>query len=501
MAAPSLEVRTAQGRIVGEYAADGVRVYRGVPYAAPPVGELRWREPQPAPRWSGVRDATRFGPRCTQVVGNAPARQRAEVANLPLSEDCLYLNVWTPARRARERRPVVVWIHGGTFLIGTGAQYDGTTLAKRGVVLVTINYRLGAFGLFAHPSLTAESRRHASGNYAFADALAALEWVRANIAAFGGDPKQVTVAGQSAGGRLVQSLRTSPCARGLLARAIIESAPIRIQPLRTLAEAERDGIATAEKAAARTLAQLRSLPAQLVLDGFPVGQPVIDGQCITDDPMRALAAGRSHDIDLLVGSNADEGTFPYLRAREYGVGFTSAADYSAYVRERFGEGAGAFLAVYPAEHETAFDTAQREAFRDEMAWLARFSAGAHARFSSDAHPSHGRTFLYLFSHRPPAPASGPDRGATHGTEINYVFGTPAPNWRDEDRHVGDLVSAYWANFAKTGNPNGAGLPPWPEFTAADGTRMNLGPMKPEVGIDARRIALFDALYRLVMRDR
>jgi carboxylesterase type B len=480
--------------MVGESAADGVRVYRGIPYAAPPVGELRWRDPRPVTKWHGIRDATKFGARCMQVAGNAGANARSAAATaLPISEDCLYLNVWTAAQTAHERRPVIVYIHGGTFFIGTGAQFDGTTLAKRGVVLVTINYRLGAFGLFAHPALTAESRHHSSGNYAFADTLAALDWVRRNIAAFGGDPRRVTVMGQSAGGRLIQSLRTSPCARGLLRRAIIESAPIRILALRPLAEAERDGSETAARVAAPTLAQLRAIPAQQVLEGFPIGQPVIDGECITDDPMHALQAIRSHDVDLLVGSNADEGTFPFLRAREYGVGFNSAADFSAYVRDRFGDDTRAFLTVYPAEHESAFDPAQREAFRDEMAWLARFAAAAHTR--------HGRTFLYYFSHRPPAPASGPDRGATHGAEISYAFGTPAPNWRDDDRRLADVMSTYWANFAARGDPNGPGLPAWPGYSASEGSRMNLGPTSVEPGLDAQRIAIFDALYRRVMGVR
>jgi carboxylesterase type B len=488
MAAPPPEVKVAQGRMSGESGSDGVRIFRGIPYAAPPVGGLRWREPRPAARWSGVRDATKFGARCMQSSGNAPLRNRVDVSNLPLSEDCLYLNVWTAAQSARERRPVIVWIHGGTFLIGTGAQYDGTMLARRGIVVVTINYRLGALGLFAHPELSAESAQRVSGNYTFADAMAALAWVKENIAAFGGDPKQVTVMGQSAGGRIIQSLRTSPCARGLFRRAIVQSAPVRILPSRPLAEAERAGIDSAAKAAATTLVQLRALPAEQVLANFPAGQLVIDGRCITDDPMRAMQAGNSHDADLLIGSNADEGTFPYLRAQEFGVGFKNAADFSAYARGRFGDDLPAFLQVYPAEDESAFDPAQREAFRDEVAWLARFSARAHSK---------GRAFLYLFSHRPPAPATGPDRGATHGAEINYAFGTPAPDWREEDRRVAEVMSAYWSNFAKTGDPNGPGLPAWPDYSAG-GLRMNLGPMAPEPGLDPKRVELYEKLFRRQM---
>lgn len=491
--AASPEVKISQGRLAGDAVDGGVRVYRGIPYAEPPVGDLRWREAREPAAWSGVRSARQFAARCVQIAGSGPIAGRlAAGADLPMNEDCLYLNVWTAARSPRERRPVVVWLHGGSFIIGTGALYDGAPLARRGVVVVTINYRLGAFGMFAHPALTAESPDHLSGNYGFHDALAALRWVRGNIAAFGGDPGQVTVMGQSAGGRFIQSLRTSPCAAGLFGRAIIESAPVRILPMRRLEDAERDGAATAEKVAARSVGDLRALNAQRVLEAFPAGQPVIDGHCILQDPMRALESGSSHDVDLLVGSNADEGTFPYLRARDYGMGFTSAAEFTSYVRGRFADDTPAFLAIYPAGHPTAFVPAQREAFRDETAWLARFSAAAHARQRT------GHTFLYFFSHRPPAPAEGPDRGATHAAEVSYVFAMPAPNWRDEDRRAADVMSAYWANFIASGDPNRPGLPVWPDF-ASDGSRMDLGPMSPGPGLDAARVAVFDALYRRLIQ--
>jgi para-nitrobenzyl esterase len=494
--AASLEAKITQGRLAGEAIDGGVRAYRGIPYAAPPVGELRWRMPQPPAAWTGVRDATGFGPRCVQIAGmNAAVNARsAAAAALPMSEDCLSLNVWTASKSPRERRPVAVWLHGGSFIIGSGALYDGAALARRGVVVVTINYRLGAFGMFAHPALTAESAQHVSGNYAFYDALEALRWVKANIAAFGGDPAQITVMGQSAGGRFIQSLRTSPCAARLFQRAIIESAPVRVLPMRQLEDAERDGVTTAEKAATTSLSDLRALSAQRVLEAFPVGQPVIDGHCIVQDALRALEAGRSHDIDLLIGSNADEGTFPYLRANEYGIGFTAADQFMNYARARFADDTPAFLAIYPAESPAGLVATQREAFRDETAWLARFSAAAHASRRN------GHTWLYIFSHRPPAPAEGPDRGATHGAEVSYVFAKPEPNWRDEDRRMADVMSAYWANFIARGDPNGAGLPAWPNF-AVDGSRMDLGPMSAAPGLDAARVAVFDALYRHMMADQ
>jgi len=355
-------------------------------------------------------------------------------------------------------------------------------------VVVTINYRLGALGMFAHPALTAESAQHVSGNYAFYDALAALRWVKANVAAFGGDPGKITLMGQSAGGRLIQSLRTSPCAARLFQRAIIESAPVRIAAMRRLEDAEHDGVAFTEQIATTSLHSLRAMSAQRVLETFPVGLPIIDGRCTRQDPLLALEAGRSHDVDLLIGSNADEGTFPYLRARDLGMGFASAEEFTNHVRGRFADAAPQFLAIYPAEHAAAFDRAQREAFRDEAAWVARFSAATHARARQ------GHTYLYSFSHRPPAPPEGPDRGATHGAEVSYVFSMPTPGWRDEDLRVADIMSAYWANFVMRGDPNGPGLPAWREFTL-DGSRMDLGPMSSEPGLDAARVSLFDALYR------
>jgi para-nitrobenzyl esterase len=494
LAAAPPEAQIATGRIAGELMPEGVRVFRGIPFAAPPVGPLRWRDPQPPASWTGVRDATHFGPRCTQTAGNAQIRVADAGADLPISEDCLYLNVWTAAQRADERRPVIVWIHGGSFMIGSGAQRDGAALARRGVVLVSINYRLNAFGFYSHPAITAESAQPVSGNYGFADARAALEWVHKNVAAFGGDPRNVTVMGQSAGGRLIQSLRTSSCARGLFLRAIVESAPLRILPMRKLEDAERDGSAAAETVGAHSLTELRALTAQQVLENFPTGQPIIDGRCITHDALRAIDTGSSHDVDLLVGSNADEGTFPFLRARELSIAFDSAEKYSSYVQERFGDGAAAFLAAYPVGGDVDYNARHREAFRDEAAWLARFSALSHERSGK------GHTYLYYFTHRPPARATGPDLGATHGAEIAYAYRLAAPGWRDEDRRLSDAMSAYWVNFATRGNPNGPGLAPWPEFTQKNSLRMNLGPMSAEPALDADRVAIFDALHRRVMDE-
>jgi para-nitrobenzyl esterase len=491
-AAAPAEARISNGRLAGELMPDGVRVFRGIPYAAPPTGDLRWRDPQAPASWSGVRDATTFGPRCMQAAGSAGGRVREDVASLPISEDCLYLNVWTTATHAGQRRPVIIWTHGGSFTIGTGSQYVGAELARRGVVLVTHNYRLGAFGFLAHPLLSAESPHRSSGNYGFADTQAVLAWVHENIEAFGGDPRNVTLMGQSAGGRLIQDLRVSPCARGLFHRAIIQSAPVRILPMTLLADAERDGSEAAAKLHATSLRELRGLSAQQVFENFPVGQPIVDGHCIPGDPLRAADAGRSHRIDLLVGSNADEGTFPFLRARDFRIGFASEAEFLDYTRRRFGEGADEFLQVYSPAGNTDYNASQREAFRDEVAWLALFTAQRHAELHK------GRVYLYYFGHRPPALPDGTDRGATHGAEIPYAFNTPGRAWTDADRRIADTMTSYWVNFATHGDPNGAGLPPWPAFHPKDGQPMKLGPMTPGDVLDAARTSIYDELYRRTM---
>jgi para-nitrobenzyl esterase len=236
------------------------------------------------------------------------------------------------------------------------------------------------------------------------------------------------------------------------------------------------------------------LSPQKILDDFPTGQPVIDGRCIAQDALRAIEAGKSHDVDLLVGSNADEGTFPFLRAREFSIAFDSAEAYSSYVQQRYGDGAVAFLSAYPTSSDIDYNARHREAFRDEMAWLARFSALSHTRGGK------GHTYLYYFTHRPPARDSGRDLGATHGAEIAYAYGLPAPGWRDEDQRVSDAMSAYWVNFATRGNPNGPGLVPWPEFTSKNMLRMNLGPMSAEPALDLERLAIFDALHHRVMDE-
>lgn len=436
-----------------------VRVYRGIPYAAPPVENLRWREPQPVAHWDGVRKADEFGAMCMQPAfrggGNASANRPK------MSEDCLFLNVWTAAPSPNDRRPVMVWIHPGGYTSGSGSSpaYDGDALARKGVVLVTINYRLGIFGFFSHPELTKESPHHASGNYAFMDQVAALEWVQRNIAAFGGDPRRVTVFGDSAGSASIANLMGSPRAKGLFQRAVGESGAwmgLSLNPTPTLAEAEQSGVKVAERLNAKSLADLRAIPAEELLKGGRGGGPVIDGWFLPEDVGAAFAQHKQNDVPLLVGSNKDEGTF-FLQP-------TTAAKFIERTRARFGDQADAFLKLYPAGSDEEANASQLAAFRDELAFVMRVWARAQNK------TGRSKVYLYYFTHNPPPPVGPTARGslgtgATHGAEAHYVFQNllPPRAWTDLDHQVSNMLSSYWVNFATNGDPNGNGLAKWPAF--------------------------------------
>jgi para-nitrobenzyl esterase len=440
---------------------DQVQVYRGIPYAAPPVGNLRWRAPEPAAHWDGVRKADQFGAMCMQPAfrGGAGAAVPATPPNI--SEDCLFLNVWTAAKSASDRRPVMVWIHPGGYNTGSGSTpgYDGEALAKKGVVLVTINYRLGVFGFFSHPELTKESPHHASGNYAFMDQVAALQWVQKNIAAFGGDPQRVTVFGDSAGSSSIANLMGSPRAKGLFQRAVGESGAwmgLSLTPMRTLAEAEQAGVKIADGLNAHSLDELRAKPAEDLLKGGRAGGPVIDGWFLPEDVATIFAQGRQNDVPLIAGSNQDEGTF-FLQP-------TTSAKFIERSRTRYGDQADAFLKLYPAATDEEANASQLAAFRDELAFVMRVWARAQTK------KGHSKAFLFYFTHQPPPPAGATSRGgfgsgATHGSEAQYIFGNLLPPrvWTDLDHQVSDMLASYWANFAATGDPNGKGLAKWPAF--------------------------------------
>ncbi len=491
LAAVADPVRLDTGLISGVSGASAeVRVFKGIPYAAPPVGSLRWRPPQPAQPWGGVRKADQFGPMCMQT--RPTAGPSTVSSGPPMSEDCLYLNVWTAANSSAERRPVIIWSHGGGYQTGTGAspQFDGESLAKKGVVLVTYNYRLGVFGFFAHPELTAESGRHASGNYALMDLAAALRWIQKNIASFGGDPRRVTIDGVSAGGGLVANLVGSPVAKGLFQRAISQSCGwmgLSIGNPMALSQAEAAGVKMAQTMGVNSLAGLRAKSAEELLKLGRGTGPIVDGWFIPDELSNIYLQGKQNDVDVLLGSNKDEGTF---FARPGGTGAETFLNQS---RRRFGELADAFLKLYPAGSDAEAGTSQLAAFRDELRWQMQ----AWARLQSKL--GRARAYLYYFTHEPPAAEGMSSRGATHGAEQAYMFQNLSQGrtpWTDTDRQLADTMSSYWANFAANGDPNGRGLPVWPAFREQTSERpISLGD-KVELGpaADSARMGFYDSYF-------
>ena len=463
-------VKVEQGLLSGATGKQpDVRVYRGIPFAAPPVGELRWKGPQPPAAWKGVREAKEFSHACWQTPYPATAvLYRSELP--PLSEDCLYLNIWTAAKSPKAKLPVMVWIHGGGFTRGhaDSRAYDGESLARKGVIVVTINYRLGIFGFFAHPELTAESKHHASGNYALLDQLAALQWVKKNIAAFGGDPGRVTIFGESAGSWAVNALMASPLAKGLFHRAIGESGGI-FSSMPTLAESEKAGVRLTTELGIEQheLKVLRERSAEELLkatDG-EIMLAIVDGWVVPQDVHTIFARGKQNDVPLIVGNNADEGT-----ALAPQMINTKAAFFAAGVQQRYGERAPEFLKIYPAGSDEEAVHSFYAAYRDQVfGWEMRTWA------AMQSHTGHQPAYLYYFSRRPPGPQSS-RFGAFHGAEIAYVFGSfvwPFP-WEDADKKLSETIEQYWVNFATTGNPNGEGLVRWPAYDPAKDQALELG---------------------------
>ena len=454
-----------------------VQVFKGIPYAAPPIGDQRWRAPRPAAKWDGVRKADTFSPVCMQGANTG-------------SEDCLYLNVWTGAKAAGEKRPVMVWIYGGGYYTGSGSQamYDGEALAKKGAVIVTINYRLGEFGFFSYPGLTTESDRRAAGNFGVMDSIAALQWVQRNIAAFGGDPKRVTVFGESAGAGLVANLMTIPQNKGLFERAIGESSAwstVTVAPLPTLAEAEAKGEKIAGQLGAKSLAELRALPAADIQKTGRGDGPIVDGWLIREDPSKVFAAGKQLEVPVLTGSNRDE---------SFGANPRDAQAFIDAARKRFGDMADNFLKVYPASTDEEAKESAFYAGRDEMAFVMRNWARLESKQGK-------KSYVYFFTEQPPvvpgrggrggrggggAFGPGPHGSAVHVSEILYVFNHlyNSRPWTDQDRQVADNMSSYWVNFATTGDPNGKGLPKWTPYDDKSKTPMIFG--NPPEGAQAPR---------------
>ena len=457
LSAQNVTLNTPQGDLIGKLAPanDAVRIFLGIPYAAPPVASARWKPPASPESWTGERMATDYGPNCMQEPYPKDSFYYRPVRLS--SEDCLYLNVWTSAH-SDEKRPVMVWIHGGALTRGSGARatYDGSNLVQKGIVLVTINYRLGVFGYFAHPELVSESPNDAAGNYGLLDQVKALEWVRDNIAAFGGDPNNVTVFGESAGSWSVNLLSASPLARGLFHKAIGESGA-RLDPRMTLYEATKDGSDMAAALGAGSIADMRSVSARQLLSTATSNRfrtdGIVDGWSIPDQPYAIFSSGRQNKVPVLTGYNAEEGTTLGLLSR-------IPANNDVYIsraQDTYGDLFSEFLEIYPAND---LRQATLDSYRDAgFGW----NSITWARMTDNVGES---AYLYLFSHRPPGPQKE-ILGAYHAAEIAYVFNNPQGlrhTATKDDIHLADVMSDYWVNFASTGNPNAEGLPEWKPYT-------------------------------------
>jgi para-nitrobenzyl esterase len=470
-------VKVKEGTLQGAVE-NGIAVYKGIPFAAPPVGDLRWKAPQPPLPWEGIKQATQFAPAPWQG-GNTPSGK---------SEDCLYLNVWTPATKQKEKLPVLVWIYGGGFSFGSTSEpgYNGEALAKKGVVLVSIAYRVGVLGYLAHPELSAESTHGVSGNYGILDMIAALAWIKDNIAAFGGDPSRVTIFGESAGGIAVSMLCASPQAKGLFHGAISQSGgsfgPSRPtsypgENMKSLKLAEEDGVALMKRANVASIKELRALSPDALPGGFGSGGswPIIDGVVIPDDQFTLYEAGKYNDVPVLIGYNSDEGlSFMGM------LNVKNAAEYEASLTARFGKFAPALAKAYPTSNN-AITRSTRNLMRDvAFGWHTWSWARLQSRTGKAG------VFLYYFDQHPAYPKDGPqaDHGSPHAQEIPYVFQSldkNNPATSASDVVISEAMATYWTNFAKYGHPNSKEVTPWKPFTEKQPAVMHFNQV-PKMGI-------------------
>jgi para-nitrobenzyl esterase len=451
---------TASGAAEGVLEASGVTSYKGIPYAAAPVGKLRWQAPQPAAKWKGVRKADHFGARCMQLPLFSDMVFRSD----GVSEDCLFLNVWTPARSAKEKLPVLVYFYGGGFAAGDGSEprYDGESMAAKGIVTLTVNYRLNVFGFLAHPELSKEASHRSSGNYGLMDQAAALQWVKKNIAAFGGDPSRVTIAGESAGSFSVSAQMINPQAKGLIAGAISESGSLlgQMAPM-PLNAAEQIGASFAQSVGAQSLAELRALPAQQLLEAQkkPGARffAIQDGYVIPRSPVAIFAAGEQAKVPLLAGWNSYEGHYKQI----LGDAEPTAENFSAALQKLYGDQAAAAQQAYSGDVKQAAIELASDRFIGYGTWKW---IDSHARTSGKP------TYRYYYTRPRPG-----QEGAGHSVEIEYALGNLAGNkvyaWTADDYVLSAQMQGYFANFVKTGNPNGAGLPEWPQASAGAGSRL------------------------------
>lgn len=471
-------VITANGIVEGVVNPDtGIRIFKGIPYAQPPVGDLRWKEPQPAANWEGVRAAVQFGPRCMQRPSSG-----YDFRSTDMSEDCLYLNVWTPARSAGERLPVLVYFYGGGFRFGDGseARYDGESMARKGMVAVTLNYRLGVLGFLAHPELTRESPHHVSGNYGLLDQNAALRWVARDIAAFGGDPKKVTIAGESAGSMAVSAQMASPLSKDMIAGAIGESGAMVAEVMLPLTQAEQDGSRLAASLGAASLVGLRAVPANRVqqeaaIPGRGAFWLIQDGYFFPLSPAAIFGAGKQAHVPLLAGWNSEESGQQGVLGRDE----PTPENYRKAIGRLYKEEAEAVLKRYPGATQDEVVQAATDLAGD------RFIAFGTWKWIDLCAKTGGQpVYRYLYTRSRPARLPGADanalvpppaRGAVHSAEIEYAMGNLSTHqvydWTADDYKVSKLMQGYFANFVKTGNPNGPGLPEWPALNGEAGAKV------------------------------
>jgi para-nitrobenzyl esterase len=516
------QVRIDSGLVAGTASGQPtVRVFKGIPFAAPPLGENRWKAPQHVAKWDGVRQADAFGAPCAAGAGGgrgggggrgaAAPGAAAQAAPAPAAppreparaEDCLYLNVWTSANSPNDRRPVMVWIYGGGFTGGSGglAWYDGENLAAKGPVIVTFNYRLGSLGFFSHPELAKESGHNASGNYGMMDALAALQWVKKNISAFGGDPNNVTIAGESAGAIMIGAIVGSPQAKGLFHRAIAESGGwmgLMMGRMTSGETAQANGVKTMEALGAKTIAELRAKPMN-ELTGLSAGGLVIDGYLIPEDISLTFASGRQNAVDVLTGSNKDEANFGICGGGRGNATPITAETFKTNAQRRFGEAADEYVKLYGVTSDAEAQPAAHIACADEINWNMRQWAVAQAKAGK-------RAYTYFFTRIPTINGGPSPNGATHTAEISYAWNNPKgqanQTWNDVDTKLADTMSSYWVNFITKGDPNGNGLPRWPEFKDLMGGRvMVLGDtVQAESTAPAAKLSFYQAAYQRLLRS-
>jgi len=453
-------INTASGKVEG-FLHDGISVFKGIPFAEPPVGQLRWKAPVPVAAWSGIKKCTEYG---ASPVQNDPVpfmcwSKEFLIPKEPINEDCLYLNVWTKSTSTNSKKPVLVYIYGGGFRSGGSACpiYDGEAIAKKDVVFVSFNYRVGVYGFLSHPELSKESSNNSSGNYALLDMIAALKWVQQNIAAFGGDPTRITIAGQSAGAFAVNFLCASPLAKGLFTRAIAQSGgsvlPSAIRPSIKLNEAEAMGVDFAKKLNCNSITELRmKSAAEIQASNGGLRAPFEDGYVLPTSIYNIYSTGIQNDVDLMLGWNEDD----KIMGKPL-----NAVDYKAQISKRFGESTNTVLSLYPGSNDAEAAKSQGDMSRDET-FAVQGYAWANLQKASGKRP----VYVYNFNRGLPYYTPETNFGAFHSGEIVYAFNnlhTLDRPWEKIDHQLAETMSDYWVNFVKTGNPNGASLVNWPKY--------------------------------------